>query len=62
MKGCFKNSYKDFILSYRWVGKMGEVVTLADGVCIHDDNNYVMNGLKPQVMDKSKKQNIKFGE
>ncbi len=47
IKGCFKNSYKDFVLSYRWVGKMGEVVTLADGVCIHDDNNYVVNGLKP---------------
>jgi len=33
--------------SYRWVGEMGEVVILVDGVYIHDDNNYVVNGLKP---------------
>jgi len=36
---------------------MGEVVILVDGVYIHDDNNYVVNGLKPWAMDKSKKQN-----
>jgi hypothetical protein len=29
-------------------------------VYIHDDNNYVVNGLKPQAMDKSWKQNIKL--
>lgn len=34
---------------------MGEVVILANGVCIHDDNNYVVNDLKPQAMDKSRK-------
>ncbi len=62
MKGYFLNSYKDFAFSYRWVGEMGEVVILVDGVYIHDDNNYVVNGLKPQAMNKSKKQNIKFGK
>jgi hypothetical protein len=47
MKWYLKNSYEDFPFSYRWVGKMGEVVILANGVCIHDDNNYVVNDLKP---------------
>ncbi len=47
MKGSFLNSYKDFAFSYNWVWKMGEVVILIDGVYIHDDNNYVVNGLKP---------------
>jgi hypothetical protein len=47
MKGFFKNSYKDFAFSYRWVGEMGEIVILPDSVYIHDDNNYVVNGLKP---------------
>ncbi len=41
---------------------MGEVVILVDGVYIHDDNNYVVNGLKPWAMDKSKKKNTKFGK
>lgn len=62
MKGSFLNSYKDFSFSCKWVVKMGEVVILVDGVCIHDDNNYVVNGLKPQAMNKSKKQIIKFGK
>ncbi len=34
---------------------MGEIVILLDSVYIHDDNNYVVNGLKPQAMDKSRK-------
>ncbi len=39
---------------------MGEVVILVDGVYIHDDNNYVVNGLKPQAMDNSRKKNKKW--
>jgi len=62
MKGYFLISYKDFSFSCRWVVKMGEVVILVDGVHIHDDNNYVVNGLKPWAMDKSKKNNTKFGK
>ncbi len=37
---------------------MGEVVILADVVYIHDDNNYVVNGLKPQAMDKPRKKKL----
>jgi hypothetical protein len=47
MKESFSNSYKDFSFSYRWVGEMGEIVILADVIHIHDDNIYVVNGLKP---------------
>ncbi len=54
LKKYLNNNYKGFAFSPRWVRERNEVAKLGRGILtddidiyIHDDKNYVVNGLKP---------------